>query len=168
VLFGIYPTLVKSIFSIFRCSELIGGLRFLEDDYTGAYCCIVRVFSSLPFSPPLTVLSLALSLFSSSDLLDGLALGLCRGCCRLSICLFDRDSPRYLPCVARKSKSSRRSALYCYGEMMSGPLSLVPLLRSRSLALSLSLSLSASRFSLASFTKATTLTAAPSSLGNRS
>jgi len=153
VLFGVYPTLVKSIFSIFRCSELIGGLRFLEDDYTGAYCCIVRVLSSLPFSPPslcsltpvlLMPYSLALSLFSSSDLLDGLALGLCRGCCRLSICLFDRDSPRYLPCVARKSKSSRRSTLSCYGEMMSGPLSLVPLLRSRSLALSLSRSLALS------------------------
>jgi len=34
VLFGIYPTLVKSIFSIFRCSELISGKSFLEDDYS--------------------------------------------------------------------------------------------------------------------------------------
>ena len=34
VLFGVYPTLVKSIFAIFRCSEPISGLRFLEDDYT--------------------------------------------------------------------------------------------------------------------------------------
>jgi len=34
VLFGVYPTLVKSIFSIFRCSEPIGGVRYLEDDFT--------------------------------------------------------------------------------------------------------------------------------------
>ena len=34
VLFGVYPTLVKSIFAIFRCSEPIGGRRYLEDDYT--------------------------------------------------------------------------------------------------------------------------------------
>jgi len=154
--------------------------RWIEIPGRRLYWCVLLHCSCFVFSPflppslcPLTPVllmpySLALSLFSSSDLLDGLALGLCRGCCRLSICLFDRDSPRYLPCVARKSKSSRRSTLYCYGEMMSGPLSLVPLLRSRSLALSLSRSLSASRLSLASSTKATTLTAAPSSLGNRS
>jgi hypothetical protein len=34
VLFGIYPTLVKSIFSIFRCSEPIGGKMYLTDDFT--------------------------------------------------------------------------------------------------------------------------------------
>ena len=34
VLFGIYPTLVKSIFSIFRCSEVISGKQYLEDDYS--------------------------------------------------------------------------------------------------------------------------------------
>jgi hypothetical protein len=34
VLFGIYPTLVKSIFSVFRCSEPIGGKMYLEDDYS--------------------------------------------------------------------------------------------------------------------------------------
>ena len=33
VLFGIYPTLVKSIFAIFRCSAPIGGKSYLEDDY---------------------------------------------------------------------------------------------------------------------------------------
>ena len=34
VLFGVYPTLVKSIFGVFRCTEPIGGRRYLEDDYT--------------------------------------------------------------------------------------------------------------------------------------
>ena len=34
VLFGIYPTLVKSVFSVFRCSEPISGKMYLEDDFT--------------------------------------------------------------------------------------------------------------------------------------
>jgi hypothetical protein len=32
ILFSIYPTLVKSIASIFRCTSLIDGVRYLEDD----------------------------------------------------------------------------------------------------------------------------------------
>ena len=34
VLFGIYPSLVKSIYAVFRCSEPIGGKRYLAVDYT--------------------------------------------------------------------------------------------------------------------------------------
>ena len=34
VLFGIYPTLVKSVFAVFRCSEPISGKMYLEDDFT--------------------------------------------------------------------------------------------------------------------------------------
>ena len=34
VLFGVYPTLVSSIFTIFRCTDAISGKRYLDDDLT--------------------------------------------------------------------------------------------------------------------------------------
>jgi len=63
VLFGVYPTLVSSIFEIFRCTEPISGKRYLEEDLSvecyvgwhpsfalfGIFCAAFYLFG-IPFS----------------------------------------------------------------------------------------------------------------------